>query len=162
MKRVARYLAVVTVAITGTSGSMVVATPVMQATAPMQQAPTPQRPVFTADVEMVRLSVAVFDSDDVPVADLGIQDFSLAEDGIPREISLLLTPRDTPLDICFVPFGFQMGGESKSSASEFLAGCARLEALGVTWLTVAFPARSRQEYIERVMGFGDEVLSKRS
>jgi hypothetical protein len=70
--------------------------------------------------------------------------------------------RDTPLDICFVPFGFQMGGESKSSASEFLAGCARLEALGVTWLTVAFPARSRREYIERVMGFGDEVLSKRS
>jgi probable F420-dependent oxidoreductase len=70
--------------------------------------------------------------------------------------------RDAPLEICFVPFGFQMGGESKTSASEFLEGSARLEALGVTWLTLAFPAGSRTEYIDRVMKFGDEVLSKRS
>jgi probable F420-dependent oxidoreductase len=70
--------------------------------------------------------------------------------------------RSAPLDVCFVPFGFQLGAEPDASPDEFIEGCSALEALGVTWLTLAFPARSRSEYLERVDRFGDEVLSLRS
>ena len=52
--------------------------------------------------------------------------------------------------------------ETHATFDEFIEGCSALEALGVTWLTLAFPARSRSEYLERVDRFGDEVLSLRS
>lgn len=58
--------------------------------------------VFSANVEMETLSVAVFDSDDRPVAGLTAGDFALREDGVEHEVVLALAPTETPLDIAFV------------------------------------------------------------
>jgi len=61
-----------------------------------------QRPVFSANVEMVTVNVAVFDSEDRPVAGLTAEDFVLREDGVELEVELALAPEDTSLDIAFV------------------------------------------------------------
>jgi len=62
--------------------------------------------------------------------------------------------RSTPLDICYSigPHTTPLdGGETRENV-------ARLEALGVTWLTVGFPAETRGEYIEKLRSFGRDVL----
>jgi probable F420-dependent oxidoreductase len=68
--------------------------------------------------------------------------------------------RERPLDVCFVPFGFEMSAESALDADRFLEVAAELERIGVTWLTVVLPARSRAEYCERVEEFGSRVLAR--
>jgi probable F420-dependent oxidoreductase len=68
--------------------------------------------------------------------------------------------RATPLDVCFVPFGFEMSAKSALDADRFLEIAAELERIGVTWLTVGFPARTRAEYCERVEEFGAGVLAR--
>jgi len=47
-----------------------------------------QRPQFRVSVEMVSLSVTVFDEDRRLVTDLGVEDFNVYEDGAPQEIKI--------------------------------------------------------------------------
>lgn len=60
--------------------------------------------------------------------------------------------RTEPLDICYSL------EEPESSADETRARIDALEALGVTWLTVGFPAETRAEYIEKLRRFGSAHL----
>jgi probable F420-dependent oxidoreductase len=76
-----------------------------------------------------------------------------------REHSLQVGRR-APLDICFVPFGFEMSARGGLDADRFLESAAQLEALGVTWLTVTLPCQTRAEYRERVAAFGSKVLAR--
>jgi probable F420-dependent oxidoreductase len=77
--------------------------------------------------------------------------------------------RTRPLDICFAPIGLPLdaasgprhGAGAGAGPDELLDGIAGLERLGVSWLCVTLPARTRVEYLEQVGGFGEAVLSKR-
>ena len=61
-----------------------------------------QQRVFGANVELATLSVAVLGSDGLPIADLRPEDFAIREDGVERDVSLLLTPTEAPLDVALV------------------------------------------------------------
>lgn len=52
-----------------------------------QTAPTPAPPVFVSGAELVTVDVVVVDADGRPVSGLGQGDFSVLEDGQPREIA---------------------------------------------------------------------------
>jgi hypothetical protein len=99
-----------------------------------------QRPVFTANVEVVRLPVAVFDSNGAPVPDLGIEDFALFEDGVAQEIRLVLTPNDAPLDVAFVlDFSSSISNFADSPKDDAVAF---LDALSSRDCVVVLPFRS--------------------
>ena len=66
--------------------------------------------------------------------------------------------RESPLDICFVPFGVTMYDRDPIEPSRFAEVVDHLGARGVTWLTLHLPADSRQEYCEAVARFGEDVL----
>jgi probable F420-dependent oxidoreductase len=68
--------------------------------------------------------------------------------------------RTAPLDICFVPFGLSMRDMSDLDSPHLRDRFEELAALGVTWLTVVLPARTRADYCDRVRAFGDDVLAK--
>ncbi len=68
--------------------------------------------------------------------------------------------RQTPLDICFVPFGFEMSADGRLDAAGFLESATALAQLGVNWLTVTLPCEGRDDYCERVRAFGTDVLSQ--
>jgi len=68
--------------------------------------------------------------------------------------------RTTPLDICFMPFGFSMHDKQGVDTARFAAVVAELAAMGVTWLTVGMPGRNRDAYCESIRRFGDDVLAK--
>jgi probable F420-dependent oxidoreductase len=67
--------------------------------------------------------------------------------------------RRAPFDICFVPFGLQMHRRSGVDPARFRDSVAELEALGVSWLTLALPGGTRAEFCDAVRRFGDEVLA---
>jgi len=56
---------------------------------------------FRSTVELVRLQVAVFGSDDRPVMDLSPADFIVTEDGEERPVSVFIAPGDGPSEIVF-------------------------------------------------------------
>ncbi|MCA2242267.1 TIGR03619 family F420-dependent LLM class oxidoreductase [Mycobacterium sp. WUMAC-067] len=64
--------------------------------------------------------------------------------------------RTAPLDICFSAGNLL---EDSRSADERHATIARLEAMGVTWLTIASPGADRAELIERSRAFGKEFIT---
>jgi len=66
--------------------------------------------------------------------------------------------RTKPLDVCFVPFGLDMGSREGVDPLRFLDTASELAALGVTWLTLVLPCESRAHYCESVSRFGEEVL----
>jgi len=68
--------------------------------------------------------------------------------------------RSEPLDICFMPFGFSMHDLKEVDAERFAPVVEKLAAMGVTWLTVGLPGRSRAEYCESIRRFGEQVLAK--
>jgi len=68
--------------------------------------------------------------------------------------------RTTPLDICFMPFGFSMHDKRGFDAARFGSVVSELAAMGVTWLTVGLPGSSRADYCETIRRFGDDVLAK--
>jgi probable F420-dependent oxidoreductase len=71
--------------------------------------------------------------------------------------------REAPLEVCFVPFGLGMGARSEAGDADrperVRESVAALEALGVGWVTVAVPARSRAEFSERAAAFGEQVIA---
>ena len=64
--------------------------------------PMQQRPSFHVDVGMTRVKVAVVDPDGEPVAGLGPADFRLLEDGVERQVQLVLDPLRFSLDVAMV------------------------------------------------------------
>ncbi|MBW2313247.1 MAG: LLM class F420-dependent oxidoreductase [Deltaproteobacteria bacterium] len=62
--------------------------------------------------------------------------------------------RTKPLDICFVPFGLSMKSQDDLDPAVFRSRIAELEEIGVTWVTLTLPARTRAEFCDRVASFG--------
>jgi len=67
--------------------------------------------------------------------------------------------RERPLDVCFVPFGLDVNRQDDLDPDVFRGRIAELEGLGVTWVTLSLPCRSRAEYCERVTAFGRRLLA---
>jgi VWFA-related protein len=89
-----------------------------------QQPAQEDRPVFKAGVDLVTLQVSVLDSYDLPVEGLTAADFIVFEDGVEQDVAMLLSPRETPLDIALLmDVSESMGGmndAAKVSALQFL------------------------------------------
>jgi probable F420-dependent oxidoreductase len=62
--------------------------------------------------------------------------------------------RDTPLDVAFVPFGFEMGVRGAPDAARFAEQVAALAKEGVTWCILNVPCDTRAEYLARVAALG--------
>ncbi len=60
--------------------------------------------------------------------------------------------RTSPLDICY---SLDPGSKSPDQVRSRVEA---LGALGVTWLTIGFPAKSRREYIAQLTAFGRDVI----
>ncbi len=68
--------------------------------------------------------------------------------------------RKRPLDICFVPFGFEAFRGGAVDLGAFRATLETLGEQGVTWATLNVTAGSRKEYCAKVEDFGAQVLDK--
>ncbi len=66
--------------------------------------------------------------------------------------------RSGSLDVNFVPFGLQMNSQKPLDAKAFREQAAELESVGVTWLSLSVPGRSRGEYLDSIAHFGAEVI----
>jgi probable F420-dependent oxidoreductase len=64
--------------------------------------------------------------------------------------------RREPLDICY---SLVSQGSSELDPRDAIERIAKLRELGVTWLTVGFPAATRGEYIAAMRRFSDEAMS---
>jgi len=60
----------------------------------------------------------------------------------------------------FVPFGLGMNQKALPDADAFCEQVARLEEIGVTWLSVGVPGPSRAAYCENATRFGAEVIAR--
>jgi probable F420-dependent oxidoreductase len=70
--------------------------------------------------------------------------------------------RRAPLEIGFVPFGFERGPSGAPDDGARLAEQAeKLAPLGVGWLLLTLPCRTRAEYVERVGRLGDALPRRR-
>ncbi len=61
-----------------------------------------QRPVYSSDVDLITLSVAVLDPGGEPITDLQQRDFTILEDGVEKPVAMLLKPGETPLDVAML------------------------------------------------------------
>ncbi|MEN8182147.1 MAG: LLM class F420-dependent oxidoreductase [Myxococcota bacterium] len=68
--------------------------------------------------------------------------------------------RTRPLEVALVPFGLDMFTRGAFDAPRFLEGAERLAELGVSWLTVSLPSRTRAEYCSEAERFGQEIIEK--
>ncbi len=68
--------------------------------------------------------------------------------------------RSAPLEVCFVPFGFELFAREPVDPDAFLEHVAELEALGVGWLAINVPCQSRAEYCEKIERLGRETLGR--
>jgi probable F420-dependent oxidoreductase len=66
----------------------------------------------------------------------------------------------TPLfgDVMFAPLGVDAFGQPGWDVDAFRKRVDELERVGVTMVSVHFPSDSRAEYVDRIAGFGAEVL----
>jgi probable F420-dependent oxidoreductase len=62
--------------------------------------------------------------------------------------------RTAPLDVSFVPFGFELGVKDAPQAARFAEAVPAYAELGVTWLALALPADSRREWCEKALEMG--------
>jgi probable F420-dependent oxidoreductase len=67
--------------------------------------------------------------------------------------------RSQPLDICFSLGG--EGGEEVPGQDGLAAEVESLASLGVTWLAVGFPGKTRAEYLEALTSFGTRLARLR-
>ena len=58
-----------------------------------------------------------------------------------------------------MPFGFELFAREPVEPEQFREHLAELAALGVTWLVINVPCRSRAEYLEKVAAFGETHLA---
>jgi probable F420-dependent oxidoreductase len=68
--------------------------------------------------------------------------------------------RIAPLDVCAAPFELAMGAKELPPAGALAETARRLAALGVTWLILTPPARTRAEFVEGAAWLGGEVIAK--
>jgi len=61
-----------------------------------------ETPAFRSDVDIVSHSVAVVDREGQPVQGLQLSDFTVYEDDERQEISVFLSPDDSPLDVALI------------------------------------------------------------
>jgi probable F420-dependent oxidoreductase len=66
--------------------------------------------------------------------------------------------RSETLDINFVPFGSRMNSQDPLDRKAFCEQVAELEAIGVSWVSLGVPGRSRAEYLDSIARFGAEVI----
>lgn len=66
--------------------------------------------------------------------------------------------RSEPLDINFVPFGRGMNSQDALDSAALREQVTALEAIGVTWVSVGLPGTTRDEYLESIARFGEEVI----
>jgi hypothetical protein len=67
--------------------------------------------------------------------------------------------RGAGIDVNFVPFGSSMNSQAPIDFPAFREQMAELEAIGVTWVSLGVPGRSRGEYLEQIARFGEEVIA---
>jgi probable F420-dependent oxidoreductase len=67
--------------------------------------------------------------------------------------------RTRPLEIVFMPLGLDMLSAGGYEPAAVLAGIAELEAAGVTYLVVSFPAATRAGFCDELARFGREVIA---
>jgi probable F420-dependent oxidoreductase len=67
--------------------------------------------------------------------------------------------RAAPLDVCFVPFGFEMGVRDASAAARLRDELPAYESAGVSWLAVAVPADTRSEWCDKVAALGAGIAA---
>lgn len=65
--------------------------------------------------------------------------------------------RTDPLDVCFTPVHLVTHGR-RYEAEALLDELGRLSALGVTWVTAQFRARTRAEWLDQVARFATDVV----
>jgi probable F420-dependent oxidoreductase len=68
--------------------------------------------------------------------------------------------RTAPLDVCAAPFELAMGVKELPPSGALVETAHRLAALGVTWLILSPPARTRAELVEGAKRLGGEVIAK--
>jgi probable F420-dependent oxidoreductase len=68
--------------------------------------------------------------------------------------------RSAPLDICAAPFELAYGAKELPPAGTLVETAHRFAALGVSWLILTPPARTRAEFVEGVARLGGEVIAK--
>jgi len=68
--------------------------------------------------------------------------------------------RSRALDIALVPFGLDMFARGPFDAGLLREGTLQLEELGVTWVTLSLPSRTRAEYQAEAERCGREVIAK--
>jgi probable F420-dependent oxidoreductase len=65
-----------------------------------------------------------------------------------------------PLDICAAPFELAYGAKELPPSSQLLDTAGRFAALGIGWLILTPPARTRAEFRDGVARLGAEVIAK--
>ena len=68
--------------------------------------------------------------------------------------------RREALDVNFVPFGSGMHEKALPDADAFCEQALRFEEIGVSWLSVGIPGRSRAAYCENAARFGEEIIAR--
>jgi len=66
--------------------------------------------------------------------------------------------RTTPLDVCFAPLGVPLHRRDEATPERFAEVARSLAALGVTWLALSLPAKTRATWCERVREVGERLL----
>jgi alkanesulfonate monooxygenase SsuD/methylene tetrahydromethanopterin reductase-like flavin-dependent oxidoreductase (luciferase family) len=67
--------------------------------------------------------------------------------------------RTEPLTVCFIPEGLSMGARPVDEA-RVVASIRELEAIGVTWVSVALPGDTRDAQLAAIEAFSRSVLSQ--
>ncbi len=65
-----------------------------------------------------------------------------------------------PLDVCAAPFELAYGAKELPVADQLLATAGRFAELGIGWLILTPPARSRAQFLDGVARLGSEVIAK--
>jgi probable F420-dependent oxidoreductase len=91
----------------------------------------------------------------------GIESISDLAAGIARlrEEAASRGRRET-LEVNFVPFGMGMNADRLPDADAFCEQAQKLEAIGVSWLSVGMPGRSAGEVVENAVQFGERMIAR--
>jgi probable F420-dependent oxidoreductase len=68
--------------------------------------------------------------------------------------------REAALDVVFMPLGVDMFGAARPDPDRVVEGVAELAGAGVTWLAAGVPGDTRSEFVDNVVRYGEEVLTR--